>query len=249
MALRVTSSRGSPKGAGRPMISRCYTTLGRGWSYAGGIGIVGRVLERIEGRGLDSYIRERIFEPLGMHDTSYIVPAAKHHRVATAHRPENGVLVERPRPVDIRSTVSGDGGLYGTAGDYAKFIQLFLNHGVTPDGTRLMSAESIRLMGENQLGSVRVSLQDEPLPDRARAFPVGAGRDGFGLGFQVTGQHTDRHIRRPGSMSWAGILNTEFWIDPVAGIGAVLLMQYAPFYDADAIETLAGFEGRLYAGL
>ena len=222
---------------------------GAGWSYAGGIGIVGRVLERIEGRGLDSYIRERIFEPLGMHDTSYIVPAAKHHRVATAHRPENGVLVERPRPVDIRSTVSGDGGLYGTAGDYAKFIQLFLNHGVTPDGTRLMSAESIRLMGENQLASVRVSLQDEPLPDRARAFPVGAGRDGFGLGFQVTGQHTDRHIRRPGSMSWAGILNTEFWIDPVAGIGAVLLMQYAPFYDADAIETLAGFEGRLYAGL
>ena len=50
-------------------------------------------------------------------------------------------------------------------------------------------------------------------------------------------------------MSWAGILNTEFWIDPVAGISAVLLMQYAPFYDADAIETLAGFEGRLYAGL
>ena len=222
---------------------------GAGWSYARGIGIVARVLERIEGRGLDSFIRERIFEPLGMHDTSYIVPAAKHDRVVTVHRPEAGVVVESLRPVDIRSNVSGNAGLYGTAGDYAKFIQLFLNNGVAPNGTRLLSAESIRVMGQNQLGSVRVSLQDEPRPDRARAFPEGAGRDGFGLGFQVTGEHNDRHIRAPGSMSWAGILNTEFWIDPTAGIGAVLLMQYSPFYDPDAIETLEGFERRLYAGL
>ena len=148
---------------------------GAGWSYARGIGIVARVLERIEGRGLDSFIRERIFEPLGMHDTSYIVPAAKHDRVVTVHRPEAGVVVESLRPVDIRSNVSGNAGLYGTAGDYAKFIQLFLNNGVAPNGTRLLSAESIRVMGQ----------------DRARAFPEGAGRDGFGLG---TGEHNDRHI-------------------------------------------------------
>ena len=222
---------------------------GAGWTYAGGIGVVARVLERIEGRGLDSFIRERIFEPLGMHDTSYIVPAAKHDRVVTVHAPDNGALVESPRPVDIRSAVSGDGGLYGTAGDYAKFMQLFLNDGLEPDGTRLLSAESMRLMGQNQLGLVRVSLQDEPLPNRARAFPVGAGRDGFGLGFQVTGEHGDRHMRAPGSLSWAGLFNTEFWIDPAAGIGAVLLMQYLPFYDGDAVETLAGFERRLYEGL
>jgi CubicO group peptidase (beta-lactamase class C family) len=221
---------------------------GAGWTYAGGIGIVARVLERLEGRGLDSFIRERIFDPLGMDDTSYIVPAAKHGRVVTAHQSEDGVLVEIPRPPDIRSTVSGDGGLFGTAADYAKFIQLFLNHGVTPEGERLLSVESIRMMGEDQLGAVRVSLQDEPMPDRARAFPVGAGRDGFGLGFQITGAHSDRHARSPGSMSWAGIYNTEFWIDPAAGMGAVLLMQYLPFYDADAIETLAGFESLLYAG-
>ena len=222
---------------------------GAEWTYAGGIGIVATVLERIEGRGLDSFIRERIFEPLGIHDTSYIVPAAKHGRVVTAHRPENGVLVETPRPVDIRAPVSGDGGLYGTAGDYGRFIQLFLNGGVTPTGVRLLSTESIRLMGQNQLGSVRVSLQDEPLPDLSRVFPLGAGRDGFGLGFQITGEHDDVHVRMPGSMSWAGLFNTEFWIDPAAGIGAVLLMQYLPFYDKDAIDTLQGFERRLYRGL
>ena len=181
---------------------------GASWTYAGGIGIVATVLERIEGRGLDSFIRERIFEPLGMHDTSYIVPAAKHDRVVTVHRPEDGALVESRRPVDIRSAVSGDGGLYGTAGDYGKFIQLFLNDGVAPSWVRLLSAESIRLMGQNQLSSVHVSLQDEPLPDLSRGFPVGAGRDGFGLGVQVTGEHNDRHMRAPGSMSWAGLFNT-----------------------------------------
>ena len=98
---------------------------GAGWTYAGGIGIVATVLERIEGRGLDSFIRERIFDPLRMDDTSYIVPAAKHGRVVTAHESEDGVLVEIPRPLDIRSTVSGDGGLFGTAADYAKFISCF----------------------------------------------------------------------------------------------------------------------------
>ena len=221
---------------------------GTGWSYAGGIAIVAAILERIEGRGLDSFIRERIFEPLGMHDTSYIVPSAKHHRVVTVHRTEDGTLTEDPRPVDIRSAVSGDGGLYGTAGNYGKFIQLFLNDGVTPSGERLLSSESVQLMGQNHLGPVAVALQDEPMPDVARAFPVGAGRDGFGLGFQITGMHDDPHMRAPGSLSWAGLFNTEFWIDRTTGLGAVLLMQYLPFYDADAIDALLGFERRLYGG-
>lgn len=104
-------------------------------------------------------------------------------------------------------------------------------------------------MGQNQLGDVKVSLQQEPQPKQARAFPLGAGRDGFGLGYQVTGQHDSQDMRAPGSMSWAGIFNTEFWIDPATGIGGVLLMQYLPFYDAEAIEVLNGFERRVYQGI
>ena len=80
-------------------------------------------------------------------------------------------------------------------------------------------------------------------------FPLGAGRDSYGLGFEVTGAHTDPLARAPGSLSWAGIYNTEFWIDRERGICAVLLMQYLPFYDTDAIETLQGFERRVYQGL
>ncbi len=223
---------------------------GTSWSYSGGIAIVGNVLERIEGKGLDSLMDERLFEPLGMSDTSFIVPSGKHNRVATTHRLDgNDRLQEDPNPVDIRSAVSGDGGLHSTASDYAKFIRLILNDGIADDGTRLLAGNVIRALKTNQLAGFAVTLQDSPTPALARQFPLGAGRDGFGLGFQITGDRSNNDERAPGSLSWAGIFNTEFWIDPERGIGGVLLMQYLPFYDDDAIETLIGFEQRVYAGL
>jgi CubicO group peptidase (beta-lactamase class C family) len=225
------------------------TDPGTEWRYANGIAVVGRLLERIEGKTLDLFLEEHMFGPLGMTDTGYAVPNDKRGRVVTVHRMTDSGLVEAPVPAEVRSAVSGDGGLYSTAPDYAKFIQLVLNGGRTPDGTRLIEAQSLREMGRNQLGNVRVELQDEPLPLLARAFPLGAGRDGFGLGFQVTGEHDDDDERAPGSLSWAGIFNTEFWIDPANGVGGVLLMQYLPFYDQEAIDTLVGFEARVYEGL
>jgi methyl acetate hydrolase len=222
---------------------------GTAWSYAGGIAVVGRVLERIEGKGLDAFLQERLFAPLGMTETSYVVPEARRARVAPPWRMVDTSLVESTLPAEVRSAVSADGGLYCTAADYAKFIRMILNGGRAPDGRRLISEESVRTLGRNHLGNVKVSLQQEPTPLLSRAFPLGAGRDGFGLGFQVTGEPRQAGMRAPGSLSWAGIYNTEFWIDPASGIGAVLMMQYLPFYDADAIRTLTGFEQRVYEGL
>lgn len=222
---------------------------GTAWSYAGGIAVVGRVLERIEGKGLDEFLQERLFGPLGMTDTAYVVPDIKRGRVVTPWRFTGTELVESTLPEQVRSAVSADGGLYSTAADYARFIRMILNGGTAPDGRRLLGAQAIRLLTSNHLGNVRVSLQEEPSPQLARAFPLGAGRDGFGLGFQVTGEPRAANARAPGSLSWAGIYNTQFWIDPASGIGAVLLMQYLPFYDPDAIEALTGFEQRVYQGL
>lgn len=222
---------------------------GTAWTYSTGISTVARVLEEITSQTLDEFLEQRIFAPLGMNDTAYFVPQSKMHHAVTVHRLTDQGLVEDPLADELRSDVNGDGGIYSTAGDYAKFVQLFLNGGVAPDGTRLLRRRTIRLMGQNQLGELRVSLQDAPAPALARAFPLGAGRDGFGIGFQVTGEHDDSGLRRPGSISWAGVYNTEFWIDPASGIGAVLLMQYLPFYDDDAIATLSGFERRVYEGL
>lgn len=240
-------------GAARPGVDATALPLlydpGTAWSYAGGIAVVGRVLEKIEGRSLDAFLQERLLGPLGMNDTGYAVPPDKRDRVVAVHRTTADGLVESPVPAELRSPVNADGGLYSTAADYAKFIRLILNGGRTPDGRRLLSEESVRRMARNQLGNVRVSLQQEPTPLLARAFPLGAGRDGFGLGFQVTGEPRAAGARAPGSLSWAGIYNTEFWIDPATGIGAVLMMQYLPFYDPEAIATLQGFEARVYEGL
>ncbi|MGD8340331.1 MAG: serine hydrolase domain-containing protein, partial [Gammaproteobacteria bacterium] len=223
---------------------------GEGWSYARGIAVVSRLLEEIEGIGLDEFLEQRLFAPLGMDDTSFVVPRSKIDRVTTTHRRDaNGNLVETPNGNDIRSNVSGDGGLHSTAEDYARFIRFILNDGVTAEGERLLSRRMVAELGRNQLGNVRVAPQDEPNPALALAFPLGAGRDGFGLGFQVTGQHDDPNMRAPDSMSWAGIFNTEFWIDPENDIGAVLLLQYLPFYDPAAIELLQGFEARVYSEL
>ena len=222
---------------------------GTRWTYGESTRVLGTLVEEVSGQPLDEFMSERIFVPLDMGDTSYTVPAPKARRVATVHRTTPEGLVETPNPAEITAPVYGDGGLHSTAADYAKFIQLFLNDGRAPNGMRLLSEATVALMGENHIGAVVVEQQPAARPALSEPFPLGAGRDRFGLGFQITGRHTDAFTRSPGSMAWAGIFNTEFWIDPERGIGGVLLMQYLPFYDAAAIATLQGFERRVYEGL
>jgi CubicO group peptidase (beta-lactamase class C family) len=119
---------------------------------------------------------------------------------------------------------------------------MFLNQGRLGT-TRLLSEESIRLMTHNQIGDVVVSLQPAADPMRTRPFPLGAGADKFGLGFQIAvAQSTNPRMRSPGSYSWAGIDNTHFWVDPTRRIAVVMLMQVLPFYDDRAIQLLRGFE-------
>ena len=223
---------------------------GTRWTYGESTRVLGTLVEEVSGQPLEEFMRERIFVPLGMSDTSYTVPEAKRGRVVTVHRLTADGLVEAPNPDGpITSPPNGDGGLHSTAADYVKFMQMLLNDGRAPNGTRLLSEASVALLGRNHTGSVRVELQPAANPALTRPFPLGAGRDTFGLGFQITGAHADPAARSPGSMSWAGIFNTEFWIDPARDIGAVLLMQYLPFYDEAAIETLQGFERRVYQSL
>ncbi len=222
---------------------------GARWTYGESTRVLGTLVEEVSEQALDEFLSERIFVPLGMSDTFYAVPAPKADRVVTVHRATPDGLVESPNPAEITAPVYGDGGLHSTAADYAKFIQLFLNNGRAPNGMRLLSEATVALMGENHIGAIFVEQQPAALPALSERFPLGAGRDKFGLGFQITGPHADAFARSPGSMSWAGIFNTEFWIDPARGIGGVLLMQYVPFYDPAAIETLQGFERRVYEGL
>src|SRR6185369_8400390 len=91
--------------------------------------VLGQAIEKITGAGLDKFMAERIFNPLELQDTSYVVPTGKVVRVVTTHRRENGKLIETPNPERIQSPVAGDGGLNSTVEDYIKFLQMFLNDG------------------------------------------------------------------------------------------------------------------------
>ena len=223
---------------------------GERWTYGASTKVLGDVVEKISGLPLAEFLEIRIFRPLGIEDTGYSVPAAKHDRVVTRHQKKDGGMTETPNPATLASAQPrGDGGLFSTAADYCRFLQMILNHGQA-GGTRLLKAETVREMGRNQTGSVRVRLQPVMDTDYSKPYPLGAGEDVWGLGFQLaTPANPDPERRRPGSMTWAGINNTFFWIDPKEEIGVIVLMQFLPFYDEAALGVLRGVEMRVYGHL
>jgi len=221
---------------------------GARWTYSPGTRVAGWIVEALSGQSLEVYFQQEIFGPLGMVDTGYSVPTEKLHRLATLHRREDGVLVESANPAEAVSGAFGDGGLFSTAHDYGLFMRMLLNGGAL-NGARIVGPETVALMGENHIGDLVVEEQQPGLP-MTLVFPLGAGRDKFGLGFQITAAD-DRYsaFRSPGSLSWAGAQNTHFWIDSSHGIAATVLMQILPFYDDAAIATLRAFEEGVYTTL
>jgi CubicO group peptidase (beta-lactamase class C family) len=173
---------------------------GTGWSYSMSVDVLGRVVEVVSGRSLEEFFRTRIFEPLGMEDTGFHVPAEKLERFAAVYGPSQGSLRVIESPVDGQHTrpalwFSGGGGLTSTASDYLRFAQMLLNEGEL-DGVRLLRPETVRLMTRNHL------------PADLLPIPIGGVEQGFGLGFAVSlGDHA-------GSYRWLGIAGTYFWIDP-----------------------------------
>jgi methyl acetate hydrolase len=222
------------------------------WTYSASTRVLGLIVEKITGTALEPYYQEHIFKPLGMVDTSYAVAAEKQSRIPTIHTRAGDKLQEQPRqPIASTPTAPfrGDGGLNSTVRDYGLFVRMLLNGGRL-GSTRLLSEKSVRMMGQNHIGAIFVEQQPDADQLRTKPFPLGAGHDKFGLGFQIaSADKRYANFRSPGSMSWAGIFNTEFWIDPVRHIGGVQMMQVLPFYDDGAIRTLRDFEELVYRHL
>ncbi len=220
---------------------------GERWLYSTSTDWVGRLVEKVSGQSLEDYFRQHIFTPLGMADTFYFVPKDKEARLVTVNRrtADGSIAKESVQPPTSGFTPIGGGGLSSTAYDYLRFTRALLNGGEL-DGGRILSAGTAALMGQNHIGAVGVPAQKTALPERSDDFSfIADGRDKWGLGFLITADAVPGR-RSAGSLSWGGINNTYYWLDPTRGITGVILMQFLPFADRKALALYGAFEGGVY---
>jgi methyl acetate hydrolase len=222
---------------------------GERWHYSTSTDVVGKLVEAVSGQKLEDYFRQHIFAPLKMDDTSYNVPEAKGPRLVAqqqrgGERMDGAVELQKPQLGLTIAAPIGGGGLASTADDYGRFVRMLLNGGAL-DGVRVLKAETVALMGQNHIGAVSVPALKSALPRSADFTFIDDGKDKWGLGFLITANQVQGK-RSPGSLSWGGINNTFFWIDPARGVAGVIMMQYLPFADAKALAIYDAFERGAY---
>src|SRR6202165_4305851 len=226
------------------------TDPGTRWEYGTNIDFVGKAVEAISGKRLDAYLRDHMLTPLGMTDTAFKIGEAQRKRLVAMHqRNEDGSLV--PIPFELEQDPEfhmGGGGLYGTAGDYIKFTQMILNKG-RGNGNQVLKPETVALMGQNHIGELVVTkMTSAALMYTNDVDPFPGIVKKWGLSFLINTAKTPEG-RSAGSLSWAGLANTYFWIDPARDTAGVILMPLLPFFAQPCLEAFAGFERGVYAGL
>jgi methyl acetate hydrolase len=244
---------------GLPAVSTCkndalkmpvMTDPGTRWEYGINIDFVGKAIEAVSGQRLDAYLRDHIFAPLGMIDTGFNIGDAQRLRLVGMHtRGEDGSLTPIAFEVDQNPEFHmGGGGLYGTAGDYIRFTRMILNKG-RGNGNQVLKPETVALMGQNNIGELNMTRMQSAIPSATNdvdLYPDMVKK--WGLSFLINTEKTPEG-RSPGSLAWAGIANTYYWIDPERRVAGVIMMQLLPFADKKCLETFVGFERGVYAGL
>lgn len=224
---------------------------GTRWEYGTSMDWTGRLVEAITGQTLEAWFQQEILQPLGMQDTSFIFPKEKFERLVTEYqRDDSGMLKAKPRKLPgPPKSFNGGGGLYSTPEDYVRFMQMFLQRGKGPGDTRILRAETVDLMTVNHIGDLSAGKLKTVTPQTSSDMDVHPGHtDGFGYGFLINSVAYDGG-RSAGSLAWAGIDNTFFWIDPHRRLCAVIMMQFLPFCDQQAVGVLQDFEHAVYATL
>jgi len=226
---------------------------GEAWQYGTSIDWVGRIVEAVSGDPLDVYFRKNIFDPLAMNDTAFVISPPQRARQASVHRRgPGGVLTAEPlEPVAKRlpsapRSFSGGGGIYSSAPDYLTLIRALM-HGGALDGARILRPETVALMGQNQIGDVDVGVLRTTVPAVSNDVDLFPGVTcKWGFGHMITMQAVAGG-RSAGSLTWGGLLNTYYWIDPARKVAAVFMTQVLPFADGRALRLYRQFERGVYA--
>ena len=224
---------------------------GERWFYGINIDWAGKMVEAASGKKLGQYMAEHIFRPLGMTSTAFKITDGMRKRMAKIHhRGPDGKLTPDPAlelPQEPEFEMGG-GGLYSTAGDYLKFVRMMLNQGKSDKGQPVLKPGTVAEMSKNAMGDLRVCMLKTaapPFSNDAEFFPGMDKR--WGLTFMINNEKAPTG-RSPGSLAWAGLANTYYWIDQSKGVGGVYATQVLPFADLKSLPLFYAFEKAVYDG-
>jgi methyl acetate hydrolase len=219
------------------------------WEYGINIDVAGYMVEVVSGQTLEAYLHEHLFGPLGMDDTGFVLKAKWRDRMVRAHaRDGNGGLtpLEFTPPVENPAFYPGGGGLFSTAPDYIRFLRALMGGGIL-DGARVLRPETVAVMAQNHMGPLNVSPMITVNPALSNDCELFPGMDKkWGLSFLINTRDVAGG-RSAGSLAWAGVYNTYYWLDPVKQIAGVLMTQILPFADKTVLALLDRFERAVYA--
>lgn len=219
------------------------------WQYGIGIDWAGKMVEAVTGRKLGQVMHDDLFAPLGMDSTAFRITPDMRTRMARVHhrRPDGGLVPDLAREIPQDPEFeAGGGGLYSTARDYLKFINMVLNDGRSARGDVVMKPETVDAMATNAMGRSKVAMLRtvmSPLSNDAELFP-GIEKQ-WGLTFMINNEEAPTG-RSAGGLSWAGLPNTYYWIDRKKRVGGVYMTQILPFADVKSLPLFYAFESAVY---
>lgn len=249
--LRLATDHGQPSviAASRAAIETpLLFDPGERWEYGTNMDWAGQVVEGITGQRLGAVMAERVFAPLGMTDTGFVLPPSMRARLATMHqRDAEGALSPLPDfvlPQEPEVHMGGHG-LYATVGDYTRFLRMWLNDGMGPHG-RVLKAETVRMAARNGLGEMKIKALPgviTSLSNDAEFFP-GMPKS-WALSFMVNEEPAPTG-RPAGALAWAGLANLYYWIDRENGLAGFWATQILPFADPSSVGGYLDFETAVY---
>lgn len=244
--LRYFAATGMPTPGSRASITMpLLFEPGEAWEYSVGIDWAGLAVEAVTGQTLGAYLASHVTGPLGMASTAFH-PEAPADAAKVHMRTADGDWAINPMWLGGGEFEAGGGGLASTAPDYGRFVRMVLNDGVADDGSRILKAATIEDMARNHIGPLRAGYMGSAMPDLAPPFDNFPDQHtGWGLSW-LTNPDPGPHGRPAGSLAWAGIFNSYYWIDRANGVGGVFISQLAPFGDAGALSAFGALERMAY---
>jgi methyl acetate hydrolase len=244
------------KVTGTPFIGECKNASfnaplmfdpGDRWEYGINMDWVGKAVEAVSDQSLEVYFRENIFRPLDMSDTGFLISAGQKARVVPMYsRQQDGTLKSMAFEMPQRPEFfMGGGALFSTPRNYMQFVQMLLHEGAF-NGARVLRPETVAMMCQNHIGDLNVTTLKTANPassNDANLFPGMVQK--WGLSFDINTEPGPAG-RSAGSIAWAGLFNTYFWVDPSKHVTGVIMTQLLPFADEHVLKLFADFERGVY---